>query len=258
MSTQQTISRACHSVGIASVFALLSACSSVPVPAVADGSSRVPANDPKRVESLQQQAVQDRALLTENNLLKAQVDVLQQKLNEMTTIMREALTLPPPEPVRPQVTPAPGSIPQQTMPGHPISGQVAPPTLPAYAFTTNSMGVVIRVFHQYAQTEFEPSEAAAQALRASVHGAEHIEVRGHTDSNVVDPLDRLIAIERAAKARNWLIDNGADAAKITTYSFTAGHFLAENRTQKGRAMNRRVEIEIRNPQLSGNKVALSD
>ena len=124
--------------------------------------------------------------------------------------------------------------------------------------STNSSGVVIRVFHPFARTEFEPSEQVAQALRASVRTAEQIEVRGHTDSNVVNPIDKLIAIERAEKARTWLINNGAEGSKIRTKYFTAGNFLVENKTPQGRSMNRRVEIDIRNQQLAGKNVASSN
>jgi flagellar motor protein MotB len=137
-------------------------------------------------------------------------------------------------------------------------GAPAFPTLPSHAYSTNASGVVIRVFHAFARTDFEPSEEVAQALRAGVRGAERVEVRGHTDSNVVNPIDRLIAVERAEKARTWLINNGAEPAKISTRHFTAGHFLTENRTRQGRALNRRVEIDIHNPQLTGNQVALRD
>jgi|GEM_PF-715814 len=257
MKIKRAISLASLSVCMAGVAVPLGACSSVPKPAVADGSSRVPANDPERVQALQQRVAQDRALLTENNLLKAQVDVLQQKLSEMTAIMRDALTLPPAATARPQEPPASAPLPAATevQQSH---HSTAVPSLPAHALSTNQSGLVIRVFHQFARTEFEPSEAVAQALRSSVRGAEHIEVRGHTDSSAVNPIDRLIAIERAEKARNWLVNNGAEASKISTRPFPAGHFLTENRTQQGRSLNRRVEIDIRNPKLSANQVALSD
>ena len=92
--------------------------------------------------------------------------------------------------------------------------------LPDYAYATNAQGVVIRVFHKFARTEFEPTEQVAQALRASVRGADQVEVRGHTDSAVVNPIDKLIAIERAEKARLWLIDNGVESSKIRTKYFS--------------------------------------
>jgi len=244
MKFKRAMSLASFSLCMVGAAIQLGGCSSVPKPAEADGSTRVPANDTTRVQALQQRVNADRQLLSENNLLRAQVDVLQTKLNEMTSIVREALTLPPaPVPVQP-----PAGSPQS----------MAAPDLPAYAYSTNSSGVVIRVFHPFARTEFAPSEQVAQALRASIRTAEQIEVRGHTDSNVVNPIDKLIAIERAEKARTWLINNGAEGSKIRTKYFTAGNFLVENKTPQGRSMNRRVEIDIRNQQLAGKNVASSN
>lgn len=221
---------------------VLSACSSPPKPAVPDGSGRVMANDPNRVQALQDRVSQDRVLLTENNLLKAQVEVLSSKLNEMVTIVREALLLPSPVAPKPLAPPT-GAAPQ-TMPGstQPISIS----DLPNHTVKVTSSGVVIRVFHPWAKTEFEPSDAVAQALRANTRGARTIEVRGMTDSPVVNPIDRLIAMERAEKARNWLIQNGVDPTKIRTKYFSAGNFLSENKTEEGRALNRRVEVDARN------------
>lgn len=251
MKIKRAMSLAGFSLCVVGAAVQMGGCSSVPKPAEADGSSRVPANDATRVQTLQQRVNADRQLLSDNNLLRAQVDVLQAKLNEMTAIVREVLTLPPAP--RPQPVPAPVPTPPEAP-----ARSMAAPDLPALAYTTNSSGVVIRVFHPFARTEFEPSEQVAQALRSSVRGAEQIEVSGHTDSNVVNPIDKLIAIERAEKARTWLINNGAEAAKIRTKYFTAGNFLVENRTPQGRSVNRRVEIDIRNQQLAGNRVAASN
>jgi len=244
MKLKRAMSLASFSLCMVGAAVQLGGCSSVPKPAEADGNTRVPANDAKRVQALQQRVNADRLLLSENNLLRAQVDVLQTKLNEMTSIVREALTLPS--------APRPAPVPVQPPAASPQS--MAAPDLPAYAYSTNS-GVVIRVFHPFARTEFEPSEQVAQALRASVRTAEQIEVRGHTDSNVVNPIDKLIAIERAEKARTWLINNGAEGSKIRMKYFTAGNFLVENKTPQGRSMNRRVEIDIRNQQRAGKPVA---
>ena len=232
---------------------VLGACSSAPKPAQADGSVRVAANDPQRLEAHQARVAADRALLTENNLLRAQVAVLTVKNNELTTIVREALVLPPAAPSPTAATPL-ALAPGQT---NASSSRLVIdlPALPPQAYTTNAQGVVIRVFHPFARTEFQPSPEVAQALRAGIKGADSIEVRGHTDSAVDTPIDKLIAIERAEKARTWLINTGGDAAKIRTRHFVSGHFLNENRTAQERSVNRRVEIDINNPQLAGTRSA---
>lgn len=244
----------------------LSGCGSVRKPAVADGSSRVSANAPDRIQALQERVASDRALVTENNLLRLQVDVLQRKLTEMTAIVKEALLLPPAASAQPPfgrsqsvplspVSPAPAAGPsitkssEQSLPAPVVQGTSS---LPASVVTSNGASAVIRVFHGFAKTDFEPSESVAKVLRNTLRDADTVEVRGHTDSNVVNPVDKQIAIERAEKARTWLIANGADPLKVGMQYFAAGHFLTENRTAEGRAHNRRVEIEIRNAHLVGS------
>lgn len=242
-----------RTTSIAVSIALLAACSSTPPqPAQPDGSSRVPANDPTRVQALQDRVAQDRALLSENNLLKAQVTVLTQKLNDMTNIVREALVLPHPAPAP---VPAPVLVPRQA----PQSQSQQPPRsipeklsfdLPKEAYSANQNGVVIRVFHEFARTDFEPSPEVAQALRMAVRDVDSVLVRGRTDSATPDAINRLIAIERAVKARAWLVANGVPATKITTRFSSSGLFLADNSTQEGKALNRRVEIDIRHTAAS--------
>lgn len=266
MRIKRVLSMAMLSLSITAVAVHLVGCSSVPKPTLPDGSVRVAVNDPARLQALQSSVAQDRSLLTDNNLLRAQVGALQQKLMEMTSILRDTLMLPPAAPTTPSSAPVPTT---PAKPGSPSSISPSPtsqatrqPTrmlaLPPQGHTTDSMSVVIRVFHPSARTEFEPTDAVAQALRVAARGAERIEVRGHTDSNVVNPVDRLIAIERAEKARLWLINNGADAAAIRTRFYSAGSFLTANDTPQGRALNRRVEIDIRNPHWVSNQVASSD
>ena len=228
-------------VVISAVVVLLAACSSPPKPVTADGGSRVPANDPARVQALQDRAASDRVLLSENNLLKAQVTVLQQKLNEMTTIVRDALVLPPPMP-----TPAKPPDPVAA-PAAPAALKSAAPQLPLHAFKQTPDGVVIRVFHPFAKTDFEPDELTAKALRDGARNASSIEVRGMTDSPVMNPVDKMIAVKRAEKARIWLVENGVNPAVIRVRYFSAGQFIADNRTESGRALNRRVEVDIRKP-----------
>lgn len=114
MKIKRAMSLASFSLCMVGTVIQLSGCASVPKPAEADGSSRVPANDAGRVQALQQRVSADRQLLNENNLLRAQVDVLQTKLNEMTAIVREALMLPPAP--RPQPAPVPVPAPPVASP----------------------------------------------------------------------------------------------------------------------------------------------
>lgn len=241
-----------RTTSIAASIALLAACSSTPPqPAQPDGSTRVQANDPVRVQAFQDRVAQDRALLSENNLLKVQLNVLTQKLNEMTNIVREALVLPAAasEPI-PSPTLAPRQAPQSQSRQPPKAAETLSFDLPRDAYSVNKNGVVIRVFHEFARTEFEPSPEVAQALRAAVRNADSVLVSGRTDSATPDAINRRIAIERAVKARAWLVANGVPATRITTRFSSSGLFLADNSTQDGKALNRRVEIDIRHTAAS--------
>jgi hypothetical protein len=251
MRIKRALSLAGFSLWLVSAILQLGGCSSTPQPAEADGRSRVPANDASRVQALQQRVHADRQLLSDNGLLRAQVDALQTKLHEMTSIVREALLVPPAP--RPSPASMPVLVPVPAAPSPAASSlPMAARSLPAYDYVADATGAVIRVFYAVAGTEFASSEQVAFALSASVQGAERIEVRGYTDSDVATAADQRIAQARAEKARRWLIQNGVEASRISTKSFAAGHFLADNSTVEGRSKNRRVDIDIHAQRLAGN------
>lgn len=229
------------------VAALVSGCGSVPKPAEPDGSSRVAANSPARLAQLQDRVYADRAILTENNQLKAQLGELRAQLSEMRDIVRSALALPP-VPVH-VVPPAPQPQAAQPTPDAPTSNVGATSALPAKALEVTASGAVVRVFHDFAKTEFLPTQQTAKVLRAAAPSADSIVVRGHTDSATPNPVDRLIAIERAVKARSWLLANGVQPGTVRLQFRSAGGFISENETAQGRALNRRVDV-----QLQGSRV----
>lgn len=103
---------------------------------------------------------------------------------------------------------------------------------------------VMRITFNYKSTDFKPSAAETTFLLPTAQEAKAINLRGRTDSNVADQVDRDIAKTRALAARKFLIENGVAANKIRVYASGAGKFVADNRTAEGRAKNRRVEIEL--------------
>ena len=72
-----------------------------------------------------------------------------------------------------------------------------------------------------------------------------IEVDGHTDSRGSEEYNQGLSERRAAAVQKWLIDHGATGAdKITTKGFGESNPIADNKTVKGRAENRRAEILV--------------
>ncbi|MEO5774986.1 MAG: OmpA family protein [Sphingomicrobium sp.] len=94
-------------------------------------------------------------------------------------------------------------------------------------------------------TTLRMTDATSRMLIAAARSASQISVRGRTDSVVAGPDDARIAEFRAAAARDFLVDHGVDPSRITVMSSAAGEFLVPNGTEKGKALNRRVEIELR-------------
>ncbi|MCR5860165.1 OmpA family protein [Mesorhizobium sp. J428] len=75
-------------------------------------------------------------------------------------------------------------------------------------------------------------------------GYARIEVRGRTDAARPSAGDETIAARRAAAARDWLIHQGVPARVISVNYASAADPIGGNNYSGGRALNRRVDIEI--------------
>jgi len=103
--------------------------------------------------------------------------------------------------------------------------------------------IVFFTFPRYS-TAFNFGSEIATVLIQSAKTADHVDINGHTErAQVAGPRDAKIALGRALAARNFLVNNGVVAEKINVFSQADGGFIAPNIT-KGRALNRRVEIEF--------------
>lgn len=71
-----------------------------------------------------------------------------------------------------------------------------------------------------------------------------IEVGGHTD-NVGKPAANLtLSEDRANSVRDYLIAKGVDASRITAKGYGMTVPVADNKTEDGRAQNRRTEVTV--------------
>lgn len=71
-----------------------------------------------------------------------------------------------------------------------------------------------------------------------------IKIQGYTDSSGDPETNLSISQKRARAIADYLINKGVSPEKITVDGFGASNFLESNRTEKLRAMNRRVELHI--------------
>ncbi len=85
---------------------------------------------------------------------------------------------------------------------------------------------------------------SATALIAEARVAPLIVLRGRTDGSTDTLAESRIARERAATVRDYLISAGVDPARIRATYQPVGDRVADNTDPTGRALNRRVEIEV--------------
>lgn len=110
--------------------------------------------------------------------------------------------------------------------------------------TPPSGNVVFIVHFAFGHSEVRVPEPEVAALIDQARQAAFIVTRGRTDGDVESPAESRVARERAAAARAFLVQEGVDPARIRTTYQPVGDHASENGTPEGRALNRRVEIEL--------------
>lgn len=72
----------------------------------------------------------------------------------------------------------------------------------------------------------------------------NVEVDGHTDSSGSQAKNLLLSQQRAAAVRDFLVQQGVAAGRLSAEGFGPFRPVADNKTPAGRAKNRRVEFRI--------------
>ena len=67
-------------------------------------------------------------------------------------------------------------------------------------------------------------------------------IEGHTDSDGKDAMNQTLSEERARAVRMYLIENGIATDRLTSTGFGESKPIDSNKTAKGKANNRRVEV----------------
>ncbi len=83
-----------------------------------------------------------------------------------------------------------------------------------------------------------------QEARDMLSRAAYIEVIGHTDSVGDDAYNQKLSEQRAESVRDYLVGAGIDASKMVTVGAGESMPIASNKTEEGRAENRRVEVMV--------------
>jgi outer membrane protein OmpA-like peptidoglycan-associated protein len=69
-------------------------------------------------------------------------------------------------------------------------------------------------------------------------------ISGHTDNTGTLKINQKLSLQRAMVVSNYLIKKGIDKKRISQKGFADTRPIADNKTLKGRALNRRVDIEV--------------
>ncbi|RTY95768.1 OmpA family protein [Flavobacterium sp. GT3R68] len=69
-------------------------------------------------------------------------------------------------------------------------------------------------------------------------------IEGHTDSDGTNELNQTLSENRAAAVKNFLIENGIAADRLNSAGYGETKPIDSNKTAKGKANNRRVEVNL--------------
>lgn len=82
----------------------------------------------------------------------------------------------------------------------------------------------------------------------------HLTISGHTDDAGDDNKNMQLSIDRAAAVGKYMTNKGIDINRLTTQGFGETKPIADNKTAKGKAQNRRVEFEISYEEITYEKI----
>ncbi len=118
-------------------------------------------------------------------------------------------------------------------------------TLAARSAAPRAQGnAIYTVLFSFGSAEVNVPEAGAASLVEQARRAALILMRGRTDGDVETTAESRIARARAAAVRAYLVQAGVDPSRIRTTYQPVGDNTADNGSPTGRALNRRVEIEL--------------
>ena len=97
--------------------------------------------------------------------------------------------------------------------------------------------------------ELVPS--SLKTLNAAIAGLKRnpkakIEVEGHTSSDGSAELNQQLSEDRANSVRNYMIEQGIDADRVTAVGYGPSRPKGDNSTEAGRRANRRIELKVLN------------
>ncbi|NCI45939.1 OmpA family protein [Sediminibacterium soli] len=72
-----------------------------------------------------------------------------------------------------------------------------------------------------------------------------LDIEGHTDITGGDKINVPLSKNRAKSVYDYVVSKGIDASRLSSEGFSSSRPIADNKTVKGRALNRRTEMKLR-------------
>ena len=147
--------------------------------------------------------------------------------------------LPPPPP------PPPAPPPVTAMPDAKPAAPVTPPAPPKPI--VEKVTYAADAFFDFDKAVLKPEAEVKLDDLSSKMGAINLEVIiavGHTDSVGSDEYNQKLSVRRSEAVKAYLISKGIEANRVYTEGKGEKSPVADNKTNEGRAKNRRVEIEV--------------
>ncbi len=130
------------------------------------------------------------------------------------------------------------------VPAAPAAPVVAPVVV---APTTEKVSFAADAFFDFDKAVLKPEgKAKLDDLAEKVKGLnlEVIIAVGHTDSKGTDAYNQKLSVRRSEAVKTYLTDKGIEANRVYTEGKGESQPVADNKSDEGRAKNRRVEIEV--------------
>jgi OOP family OmpA-OmpF porin len=153
----------------------------------------------------------------------------------------EVMAPPPP----PAPAPAPAAAPVAAPPPPPPPPAPAPP--PVVAPVTEKVTLGAEVWFDFNKAVLKPEGVRALDELAGKLKAVNLEVIiaiGHTDAIGGDGYNQALSVRRAEAVKQYLVAKGIEPNRIYTEGKGKSQPVADNKTDSGRAKNRRVELEV--------------
>ena len=132
-------------------------------------------------------------------------------------------------------------LPPPPAPPPPVVAQAPPPPPPAVKKKIVLRGVNFDFNKYNIRPDAVPIlDEAAKTLQE--YGDIRVEVDGYTDAIGSDAYNEKLSLRRANAVKEYLVQHGVAASRLTVKGFGKSNPVASNATPEGRAQNRRVEL----------------